>query len=381
MANGSSDSVFSGASHANEFGAALRDMREAHGKSLADVGRILRIRHAYLAAIEEGRFEDLPGPTYASGFVRAYADYLGLDTAEVMRRYRDISQDSSNRATAAPPAPVVEGRMPTGFILFVAGILALAAYGAWYYLTLHGRDAGEVIAQIPSEISSMVDGGEKTPAEKPSDGAAKDVAAEAEKPDEKAAPAVAESSMKAEAGAPARPETEAVAPGPSEPPPATAETATAAEQPVENAMTTPETAVPAPEQQAVPEPATTATADPAGQAESAVATATAEPEPVTAPARLAPAEPVAGRVKLRATAASWVELRRANGDRVISQILRAGEIYSVPGESGIRLTTGNAGGIDILVDGQLLAPLGPVGAVRRDVALDPESLRARLKTP
>ena len=90
---------------------------------------------------------------------------------------------------------------------------------------------------------------------------------------------------------------------------------------------------------------------------------------------------MATRVSLRANAASWVELRRSNGDRLISQILSIGETFNVPREKGIRLTTGNAGGIDILIDGQLLAPLGPLGAVRRDVILDPDSLRKRLDRP
>ena len=74
-----------------EFGAAMRDMRVAHGRELADVAEALRIRQVFLQAIEEGRFSDLPGPAYAGGFVRAYADYLGLDVPEVMRRFREAT--------------------------------------------------------------------------------------------------------------------------------------------------------------------------------------------------------------------------------------------------------------------------------------------------
>ena len=144
--------VLGDVAHASEFGAAIRDMREAHGKSLSEVSSTLRVRQTYLEAIEEGRFEDLPGATYASGFVRAYADYLGLDVPEVMRRYRDIQSGKPAYAAATPPTPVVEGRMPSGFILFVAGLLALGAYGTWYYLTLHGRDATQVVSEIPGKL-------------------------------------------------------------------------------------------------------------------------------------------------------------------------------------------------------------------------------------
>ena len=65
----------------NEDGVAalLRRRREELGRDVPTVARQLRIRAVYITAIEEGRLQDLPGTAYAVGFVRAYADYLGLD--------------------------------------------------------------------------------------------------------------------------------------------------------------------------------------------------------------------------------------------------------------------------------------------------------------
>jgi cytoskeleton protein RodZ len=60
----------------------------------------------------------------------------------------------------------------------------------------------------------------------------------------------------------------------------------------------------------------------------------------------------------------------------MTQILRQGNIYKVPREQGLMLTTGNAGGLEILVDGVKVPTLGPFGAVRRDVALDPARLKS-----
>ena len=60
-------------------GALLRASRMRIGGDLRDVALMLRIRYPYLEAIEEGRFEDLPGQAYAVGFVRAYADHFALD--------------------------------------------------------------------------------------------------------------------------------------------------------------------------------------------------------------------------------------------------------------------------------------------------------------
>jgi cytoskeleton protein RodZ len=78
---------------------------------------------------------------------------------------------------------------------------------------------------------------------------------------------------------------------------------------------------------------------------------------------------------LRAHQDSWVQIQAANGVTVVARTLRAGESYTVPDQSGLRLTTGNAGALDVVVDGQIVPSLGQVGAVRRNVALDPARLR------
>jgi cytoskeletal protein RodZ len=48
------------------------------GLDLSDCAAATRIRERYLIAIEDGRFESLPGPAYVSGFIRAYAAHLGV---------------------------------------------------------------------------------------------------------------------------------------------------------------------------------------------------------------------------------------------------------------------------------------------------------------
>ena len=57
----------------------LRERRQQLQLDLDAVAEALRIKPVYLAAIEQGRTEELPGPTYAIGFIRAYANYLGFD--------------------------------------------------------------------------------------------------------------------------------------------------------------------------------------------------------------------------------------------------------------------------------------------------------------
>jgi cytoskeleton protein RodZ len=80
-----------------------------------------------------------------------------------------------------------------------------------------------------------------------------------------------------------------------------------------------------------------------------------------------------GRVVLRAIADAWVQVKDRSGALLLNRILKSGEIWPVPRQDLV-MTTGNAGGTEVLVDGVAVAPLGGTGAVRRDVALDPAAL-------
>src|SRR3546814_6148390 len=81
------------------------------------------------------------------------------------------------------------------------------------------------------------------------------------------------------------------------------------------------------------------------------------------------------RIVIRAEADSWIEVRAPGGEILLTRVLRAGDVYRVPDRAGLTLITGNAGGLAIAVDGKPVPRLGPVGSVRRNVALDVESLR------
>jgi cytoskeleton protein RodZ len=84
------------------------------------------------------------------------------------------------------------------------------------------------------------------------------------------------------------------------------------------------------------------------------------------------------RVVLRALDSSWIQVASRGGDYLRARILQRGDVFLVPNRPDLELWTGNAGGLEILVDGTVLAPLGGIGAVVRDVPLDPPSLQARV---
>jgi hypothetical protein len=62
-----------------QIGPSLREARTRRGLAPADVHKAVRIRERYLTAIEEERWDMLPGDAYTKGFLRTYAEFLGLD--------------------------------------------------------------------------------------------------------------------------------------------------------------------------------------------------------------------------------------------------------------------------------------------------------------
>src|SRR3546814_13790006 len=73
------------------------------------------------------------------------------------------------------------------------------------------------------------------------------------------------------------------------------------------------------------------------------------------------------RIVLRASQDAWVQVRDREGNLLLTRVLRVGDSYRVPNQADLTLLTGNAGGLEISVDGRALPPLGPVGAVRRNI--------------
>ena len=89
-----------------------------------------------------------------------------------------------------------------------------------------------------------------------------------------------------------------------------------------------------------------------------------------------PAKPAAARILIRAKSASWIQVRvGVRGPLLMTRQMRAGDTYRVPDRPGLKLVVGNAGALDILVDGKVVPAIGPPGAVLKGVALDAERLR------
>ena len=128
-----------------EIGGSLREARLKRNLTPADIQKAIRIRDRYLQALEEERRDLLPGDAYVKGFLRTYADYLGLDG--------NLYVDEYNNRFARPDEPqLVPERFerratPLGGVGFLRPLVAIgvivaivAAVAAWQ---LSGSSGGK----------------------------------------------------------------------------------------------------------------------------------------------------------------------------------------------------------------------------------------------
>ncbi|HZR90815.1 MAG TPA: RodZ domain-containing protein [Gaiellaceae bacterium] len=90
------------------IGSVLRSARKRRGLELDDVHRATQIRPDYLLAIEEDRFEELPGEAYARAFLRGYASVVGIDPAPLLAAYEE--RFAAPDEEPVPPPPVLVRR-------------------------------------------------------------------------------------------------------------------------------------------------------------------------------------------------------------------------------------------------------------------------------
>lgn len=306
------------------LGETLRRERQRRNLDLETVSRELKISSRMLEAMEDERFDRLPGGVFAKSFVRQYARFLGLDDEEMAGEVQRILQPppeipSVSGIPKSGPSPIDVPRIQSwetlsdrrfewssplpSLALVVIAMLGCAGVYSWWQ---HSRHA---TAQVKAPV------------------------------------AVAASGLTTTAQAPAQ-----------QPP--------AAAQPEVQPAAVPATPTDAPasgRQAAAQQPAAPPTAtQPAGDA------ARQEAAPVPAgglPPQSAsnPNAPV--RVELTADEPVWV-LARTDGKYLFSGTLAPNQARTVEANNVILLRLGNAGGVNIRLNGKPIGAVGPKGQVR-----------------
>lgn len=134
-----------------DVGARMAALRAQFGLSPQEVSERLHIRTRYISAIEEGRYDLMPGKVYARGYVHSYAEFLGLDAEQI------VAQCFSNEAPMAAPLPPSTRHSPTarlsnshwrGYAMLAVGVLAALLFIS---------QVGGLFASNPNEQTSVAE--------------------------------------------------------------------------------------------------------------------------------------------------------------------------------------------------------------------------------
>lgn len=317
-------------------GEILRQARIAKGLELQEISSAIHVRVGQLKALEENHLDALPGMTYALGFLKSYATYLKLDAADLATKFK-----AENGASARPivhnTETIGESKMPDPFLLGVTGVGVLIIALVWAVFS-GGDDEDRVIANAIPPAPVII--------ENPAVPAMPSIAAATDGAVDTAAPIAT------------GPLTTAVTPV-ANAAPATAAAAAVVADP--NLVTTSNAPLPGKKPAAPSEPETDVTTAVTG----------IEPPAETEVINISRGK---SRVTLRATATTWVQVTDGQGRIVVKRVMRAGDTYSVPDGPGYSLVTTNAGGLDVVVDGNAKS-MGARGDILRGVPLNPDTLK------
>lgn len=135
---------FRGGSLPPRVGERLAAARKAQGLSIEDICARTRVPMRHLVAIEDGDNDALPAAPYATGFVKTYAQVLGLDASELGRDFRaELGNAREVRDYTAPFEPADPKRVPSRALALVALVVAAVLAAAYLFWRIGGYGPDE----------------------------------------------------------------------------------------------------------------------------------------------------------------------------------------------------------------------------------------------
>ena len=298
-------------------GELLKAARMSRGISIESVAKDICVRISYLTAIETGAFDELPGKTFAVGFVRAYATHLSLDSNNIVKAFKKelgipepvrVAQNPMHK----PAAPVRSRRLPA-WLSPLGGVVGVAL--CWAFL------GGSITPFSLVTDDTLVDAETDT---------AQLMAVQATLEADKSPSSEVVRAVAGQAGL-----LDVVSTG-------EADTLPVEPEKIEQMK---------PQSLFLP-------------------AANAMPS--------APQDDARSDIVLSANEDAWVRLSKHDGTEIWSGVLREGQSYRPLLEGSVLLSTSNAAGVSLTIGEKTLSVLGERGEVVNELALDGDSLRSNI---
>ena len=143
----------------DSVGAILRDAREKKKIPLSQVSSDTHILPGYIQALEENRFQDLPGEAYCTGFIGTLARYYGLDSAHLIAQFKGIPE--KEKSEAASDEVHRTRKKITPLILGLVVLAVLVAAVCFIFSSRKSPDTASAPAPVPATAPAVVE--EKKP--------------------------------------------------------------------------------------------------------------------------------------------------------------------------------------------------------------------------
>lgn len=324
----------------DKVGSLMHEARLKKGLKIADASKDLCIRSAYLEAIEAGNYDEIPEPPYGIGFIRSYADYLGLNAARMVQLFKEETDAASKNSDYYVMEPQTEANAPNKKSLMISLLAIIVVYVCWYVYNQNQAKTEEV-APNQEYSAEMSEPAENYPLQVEDfvsveeSGVELPVAEEAEEAKEEQIPVVDVAPVEdGESGNVTVSEESFV--------PEESKTEEAVEEKKEPEVKTDE---PKAEKQKVKEEL--------------------KKETKTVTSGKKPGSRVMVKIK---GGENWVEVKDAD-KLYISKVLKDGDVYEVPAGEGMILSVGRYEGAEVYVDGKLTEVVKP--NKKTGIALDP----------
>ena len=361
---------------ADDIGTLLRNARADAGLSVVEIAEMTRITKSHITALEDNDYSRLPGIAYIPGFIRNYCKVVNIDPQPLIAAYKQTTNPERDKPVYKFPVQALVPKMAGSMVAMFVVVAGLAGYIGWNFL----QEDTASTAQIASLDDSSLDNVKRfdqTEAVEPEIldpepaplAAIQQIQPEVENnPSDEIAPANTEISESVEiANAPA--ETDASAP-------LASQNSNTADQQGDIQQILEDT-VPALQAQQIaalaPSEASRSTTPPSANIGEAPQLQNPETELRGGAAQALQRNPMS-EIVISASSTSWVEIAKANGEIVVSKLLRKGDNFVATADTKLFLSTGNAGGISLKMGDQKAVKIGKTGEIIRDLALTRDSL-------
>ena len=374
-----------------QIGLTLKAARRSQGHSVKDISDQLRISVDFLTKLEAGAFDELPAPAYVTGFLRSYGRCVGLAPDPLVARYMAVTQGEGSKPSYKTPMSTRPPQRSAPAVASMLVLFALMAYGGWFWLKTNDLPVLDVTendtktaalspspdrqgalinaasldapAKIDRVLDNLADTGKVSANNSSKERTIKSLGSgfntivnlETDKSETELA------------------SNEKLALEPVEIGSSVFETRITGQ--VESDLTLDEAQILSPPKAEI---ATQILTDELLKRQILAARDSASLDLLNSNRAVANLRDPAKEITIRAVAASWVEIVRDNGEEVLAKLMQAGDSYVVEGNTRLFLSTGNAGGLKVVIGTDDPLSMGDIGEIVRDLPLVTEKLRKSL---